>query len=208
VVRGKSSFRTARRNGPGKGGERSRSPSRDTPGKEPPETRRQLRLRENLRRVTTPRGRPGDRAAPQGRIFGSKLVETGGSRQPLRRGWKGAPSGETTRPGRGWEGPIQNGANPMVGCRMRQACGVRAEKTVEVGRNDKDGTYREVAIPGRREWRAEPQGEADHEREWTLEAHIDEGAVFGQPHERSLNRSFAKLPGLVSGGGAKPVKTA
>jgi len=96
----------------------------------------------------------------------------------------------------------------MVGCRMRQACGVRAEKTVEVGRNDKDGTYREVAIPGRREWRAEPQGEADHEREWTLEAHIDEGAVFGQPHERSLNRSFAKLPGLVSGGGAKPVKTA
>jgi len=57
---------------------------------------RRLRARENLRRVTTPRGRPGDRAAPQGRIFGSEQVETGGSRQPLRRGRKGASSDATT----------------------------------------------------------------------------------------------------------------
>jgi hypothetical protein len=40
--------------------------------------------------------------------------------------------------------------NPMVGCRMQQACGVRAEKTVEVGWNDKDGTSLAVAAPGRR----------------------------------------------------------
>jgi len=76
----------------------------------------------------------------------------------------------------------------MVGCRMRQACGARAEKAVEVGRNDKDGTNREVAAPDRREWEAESSDEAEHEREWTLEACVDEGAVFGQPQERSPSR--------------------
>lgn len=57
---------------------------------------RRLRARENLRRVTTPRGRPGDRAAPHGKIFGSERVETGGCRQPLRRGRNGASSDATT----------------------------------------------------------------------------------------------------------------
>lgn len=60
------------------------------------EHQRRLRARENLRRVTTPRGRPGDRAAPHGRIFGSERVETGGCRQPLRRGRNGASSDATT----------------------------------------------------------------------------------------------------------------
>jgi hypothetical protein len=43
-----------------------------------------------------------------------------------------------------------NAVNPMIGCRTKQACGARAEKTVEAGRNGKDGTNLEVAAPGRR----------------------------------------------------------
>jgi len=43
-----------------------------------------------------------------------------------------------------------NAVNPMIGCRMQQACGARAEKAVEAGRNGKDGTNLEVAAPGQR----------------------------------------------------------
>jgi hypothetical protein len=83
----------------------------------------------------------------------------------------------------------------MVGCRMQQACGARAEKAVEVGRNDRDGTSREVAALGRRKRRSTRSRGPRINREWTLEADVDEGAVFGQPHERSPNRRFAKRPG-------------
>jgi hypothetical protein len=48
------------------------------------------------------------------------------------------------------ESESRNAVNPMIGCRMQQACGARAEKTVEAGRNGKDGTNLEVAAPGRR----------------------------------------------------------
>jgi hypothetical protein len=39
----------------------------------------------------------------------------------------------------------------MVGCRMEQACSARAEKAVEVGRNDKDGTCLECGNSGPKE---------------------------------------------------------
>jgi hypothetical protein len=76
----------------------------------------------------------------------------------------------------------------MVGCRTRQACSARAEKTVEVGRNDKDGTSREVAAPDRKRRGGTCLHEPDRLWEWTLEWYVDEGAVFGEPQERSLNR--------------------
>jgi len=78
-----------------------------------------------------------------------------------------------------------NAVNPMVGCRMQQACGARAEETVEVGWNDKDGTSLAVAAPGRRVSKAKRLRDVEQAREWTLEAYVDEGAVFGQPQERS-----------------------
>lgn len=75
--------------------------------------------------------------------------------------------------------------NPMIGCRMKQACGARAEETVEVGWNDKDGTSLVVAAPGRRVSEERRLRRTNQTREWTLEACVDEGAVFGQPQERS-----------------------
>lgn len=78
--------------------------------------------------------------------------------------------------------------NPMVGCGMQQARGARVEQTVVAGWNGKGGTSQEVADPGRWEF-AEPRVRGDsNPREWTLEAYVDEGAVFGQPHERRLIR--------------------
>jgi len=78
-----------------------------------------------------------------------------------------------------------NAMNPMVGCRMQQACSARAEETVEVGWNDKDGTSLAVAAPGRRERGERRSRRRNRTREWTLEAYVDEGAVFGEPQERS-----------------------
>jgi hypothetical protein len=78
----------------------------------------------------------------------------------------------------------RNVVNPMVGCGMQQARGARAEQAVEAGWNGKDGTSREVADPDRWE-RVGPRTRGiTNSREWTLEAYVDEGAVFGQPHER------------------------
>jgi len=43
--------------------------------------------------------------------------------------------------------PIRNVVNPTIGCRMQQACSAQVEQTVEVGRNDKDGTCRGAGSP-------------------------------------------------------------
>lgn len=72
----------------------------------------------------------------------------------------------------------------MVGCGMKQARGARAEQAVEAGWNGKDGTSRDVADPDRRVRVNLRVRGLRNSREWTLEAYVDEGAVFGQPHER------------------------
>jgi uncharacterized protein YcnI len=60
-------------------------------------------------------------------------------------------SGEIQEEPKTFEGArSRNAVNPTIGCRTQQACGARAEKTVEAGRNGKDGTNLEVAAPGRR----------------------------------------------------------
>lgn len=81
-----------------------------------------------------------------------------GASAPRPQGWQGRSAR------RGGADAGRNTANPMVGCRLRHACGARAEETVEVGRNGKDGTCAELAAPGRR-WRRclHPP-----HREWTL----------------------------------------
>lgn len=72
----------------------------------------------------------------------------------------------------------------MVGCGMQQARSARAEQTVEAGWNGKGGTSQDVADPDRWEWVTPRVRGNILPREWTLEAYVDEGAVFGQPQER------------------------
>jgi len=82
--------------------------------------------------------------------IGTLGSHTAGKRKGTRR-MRRRKSGAIQEEPKTFEGAGSgNAVNPMIGCRMQQACGARAEKTVEAGRNGKDGTYLEVATPGRR----------------------------------------------------------
>jgi hypothetical protein len=73
---------------------------------------------------------------------------------------------------------IRNGPNPMIGCRVQQTCGGRAEETVEAGRNGKDGTSTRLASSGRRVG-DHPGVDARFLSRWR--------GIFGKPQERSSN---------------------
>jgi hypothetical protein len=68
----------------------------------------------------------------------------------------------------------RNQANPRIGCRVQQTCEPCAEQAAEVGRNDKGGTCSGVATPNLGQPSVDAHG------------HVDGGAVFEEPHERSL----------------------
>jgi len=73
-------------------------------------------------------------------------------------------------------GGARNGPNPMIGCRVQQTCRGRAEKTVEAGRNGKDGTSTRLASSGRRTGNRLGVDARPSPR-WR--------GIFGKPQERS-----------------------
>lgn len=78
--------------------------------------------------------------------YGSRRGESSEGCEPRSRGGSGssdAPRGARMT-------PTRNGPNPMIGCRVQQTCEVRAEETVEAGRNGKGGTSERLATSSRR----------------------------------------------------------